>query len=694
MAAVGSFRTARLGALCAILALAALPGCASIRVDHTRRPALLAAWRASAVLRDELSPRTLQALRQWDLARLYVEAPDKAIAQLHQEVLRDPRPELLFALAEMNYVRGRHTEKHDCVHATAYYYLCAGYAYHYLFDEPPRPAPDMETSPANRLPQLPGEAAALPPPAHALPRSSIFDPRFRLACDLYNAGLAKLIAAAQKVGQLDPRQALRLPTPDGHGFTLSVIHNGFTWKPEEFGALLVCSDYSVIGLANQHCTYGLGVPLIATRAAGPDKEDAARTFYPHQASFAATAFFRFEGGLADLGTQRCGRLELYNPLTIQAIAAAGQTVPLETDLTTPLAHFLAHSNLGDFNDYVGFFRGDRIRSQTGMRMLAPYQPGKIPVVLVHGLLSSPLTWAPVINDLQADPVLRERYQFWYYYYPTGDPYLATAAELRRELTQLRNEIDPGHQDAALDNMVFVGHSMGGLISNLMTIDSGNDFWKLVSDEPLERLKLPADVRAELEQTFFFQRESCVTRLVFIGTPHHGSKLSPSPLGRLAVSLVQMPNELMTVHNDLIKDNPKLAKLLHDRAMPTSVDLLAPHSPALELMARRPRPERVHYHTIAGRVSNATSKIERLMAGDYGDPGDGVVPLKSAHIASADSELVVPADHFHVHHHPLAIQEVRRILMEHYQTYIRQQEAGKELRLTASDEEKKAATPEP
>jgi pimeloyl-ACP methyl ester carboxylesterase len=666
-----------------------LAGCASIRVDHVHQPALLSAWRASAVLRDDVSPRTLQTLRQWNLDQEYEKSPDDAIAKLHAEVLRDPQPELVFALAEMNYVQGRKAEKHDCARATACYYRCAGYAYHYLFDEPPRPAPDMEKSRV-QLSAKPQAASIAPPPAHSVPRSSIFDPRFRLACDLYNAGLAKLIIAAQRVGQLDPRQELRMPTPDGQGFTLSVLHAGFTWKSEEFGKLLVCNDFSVVGLANQHRTYGLGVPLIATRAFGTNKEDAARTFYPHEACFAASAFLRFEGSLADLGTQRCGRLELYNPMTIQAIEAAGHSVPLETDLTTPLAYFLAHSNLTEFGEYVGFFRGDSIRAQTGMHMLVPYQAGKIPVVLVHGLLSSPLTWAPVINDLQADPVLRERYQFWYYHYPTAAPYLSTAAQLRRELEQLRNEVDPQHQDPALDNMVLVGHSMGGLIANLMTIDSDDDFWKIVSkDESFDRLNLPADARAELQQTFFFKREPCVKRVIFCGTPHHGSKLSPSPLGQLAAHLVQMPHELMTIHNDLVKENPDLAKVLRDRALPTSIDLLKPGSPALQLMANRSRPENVHYHTIAGVTSTASTTFDRWLAGDLGDPGDGVVPYKSAHIDDADSERVVRADHFHVHHHPLAIQEVRRILMEHYQTYIRQQEAAKELRLTASDAEKKA-----
>jgi pimeloyl-ACP methyl ester carboxylesterase len=690
MAAVGLFRTARFGALCAILILAALPGCASIRVDRTHRPVLLEAWRASAVLRDELSPRTLQTLRQWNLANLYAKSPDQAIHDLHIKVLNDPRPELLFALAEMNYVCGRKAEKKDCAHATRYYYLCAGYAYHYLFDEPPRPAPDMEAG------LKPTSQEAEPSPIQPVPRSSIFDPRFRLACDLYNTGLAKLIDAAQRVGQLDPRHELRMPTQDGNGFTLSVLHSGFKpWKAEEFGKLLVCSDFSVVGLANQHRTYGLGVPLIATRAAGvpAGPEMAAGNFYPREASFAATAFFRFEGSLADLGTQNCGRLELYNPLTIQSIKAAGQTVPLETDLTTPLAYFLDKSKLSDFNDIVGFVHGQSILAHTGMRMLAPYQPGKIPVVLVHGLLSSPLTWAPVINDLQADPTLRERYQFWYYYYPTAEPYLATAARLRYELEELCKNVDPHHQDPALNNMVFVGHSMGGLISNLMTIDSGDDFWKLVSEkEPFDQIKLPAEAREELRRTFFFQREDRVKRVIFIGTPHQGSKLSPSPLGRLAVHMAQMPSELMTLHADIVKDNPGLAKLLHDRALPTSVDLLAPGAPALQLMANRPRPEQVQYHTIAGQINTATTNVERWLVGDGDDPGDGIVPYKSAHIATAETELVVPADHFHVHHHPLAIQEVRNILMRHYQMYVRENDARKELHLTGSDAQNNAATP--
>src|SRR5262249_16638012 len=157
------------------------------------------------------------------------------------------------------------------------------------------------------------------------------------------------------------------------------------------------------------------------------------------------------GNLCDLATQRAGRLELYNPLAAQAAQISGRSVPLETDLTTPLAYFLSRTDLNGI-EYEGFLRSAKLQKPTAISIFEPYQPGKIPVVMVHGLLSSPLTWAPLFNDLRADPFIRDHFQFWFYLYPTADPYLATAADLRHTLANLRAEVDPRHRDAALDQM--------------------------------------------------------------------------------------------------------------------------------------------------------------------------------------------------------------------------------------------------
>jgi pimeloyl-ACP methyl ester carboxylesterase len=641
-----SFRIVRLG-LVVVAFCATCLGCASIGVRRVGTPDLLETWRASIGDAGELSPRSRQTLRVLDLEAVYKRHPEEVVARLHAEAVKAPQPDVLFALAEICYLRGRECERWDCGQAVGHYYLCAGYAYHFLF------VTAAASDPTNRV----TTSATRLTPADA------FDPRFRLACDLYNAGLAKCISAAQRVGRLDPRERLNLPTPDGRGFCLSVAHAGFPWKDEEFGTLLLCSDFEVSGLNNLYRGYGLGVPLIATRNGSSDGPG--RTLYPKGVSFPVSAFFRFEGTIADLGARRCGRLELYNPLTIQVVEVQGRTVPLETDLTTPLAYFLANTDL-DGLEYKAFLNPDAVKDRTGLYLAEPYQPGKIPVVLVHGLLGSPVTWAPLFNDLRADPVLRQKYQFLFYFYPTSDPYLETAADLRRALERLREDLDPRHEDRAFDDMVLVGHSMGGLVARLLTVPGGDDFWRLASPRPLKELTVDGETRQELQQVFYFEEVPLVKRVIFLATPHHGSLLSPSPLGRLAVKLAGTPKRWATVLNELAKGNPDVVEQLKKaEPLATSVDLLDPASPALQVLAERPRPAGVHYHSVIGITQDRTAMLERLAAGvSPCQPGDGVVPATSAHLDSAESEVVVPADHNHVHQHPLAVLEVRRVLLEH------------------------------
>jgi pimeloyl-ACP methyl ester carboxylesterase len=649
----------RLFCLCAVSVLLCA-GCTTISVRRIGSPDLTESWRASAITCGELSARSLQTLRRYDLAPLYPKRLDEAATRLHAEVLHDPQPELLFTLAELHYLRGQKAESCRCPDAVVWYYLSAGYAYHFLFDRYPA-TKDSEVQLTS------GSIAA----AHDAAAEEVFDPRFRLACDLYNAGLAKCIAAAQKAGQFDPRQRFVLSTSGGrYQIVLAVLHHGFAYKPEEFGPVQLCSDFQVVGLANHYRSYGLGVPLVGSRAA--DAPRPSHAYYPARINFPVTAFFRFEGTLADLAERRAGHLELFNPLTIQHIRVGRRAVPLESDLTTPLACFLSATRLQEAG-YTGFVSPGSLGKAVGLHSLEPYQPGKIPVVMVHGLLSSPVTWAPMFNDLQADPVLRKRYQFWVYFYPTGMPFLATAAELRKDLTKMRQALDPEGTDRALDDMVLVGHSMGGLISRLMTINGGQDFWKLVSPaESLDQLALKPATRSELRGTFYFARQRCVTRAIYLATPHHGSGLSPSVLGRVGARLAGLPRDLTAAVQDAAKENPQLAASIRNMALPNSVDELAPESPALQLIAHRERPVAVRYHSVIGVVSALSLPLERFFGVGYRLPSDGVVPYASAHLDDVSSELVVPADHYQVHQHPLAILEVRRILLEHLREFEQRQ----------------------
>src|SRR5262249_5062846 len=111
-------------------------GCAAIRVDRAEGPTVTGSWRASALTCRALSPRSRQVLRRYDLDHFYPDRLAEACGKLHQEALRDPQPGTLFALAELNYLRGLEAESKRDSDACVFYYLAAGYAYHYLFDEP------------------------------------------------------------------------------------------------------------------------------------------------------------------------------------------------------------------------------------------------------------------------------------------------------------------------------------------------------------------------------------------------------------------------------------------------------------------------------------------------------------------------------------------------------------------------------
>ena len=615
---------------------------------------LLDQWHLSLGTEDQLSPRSLQTLRQIGLETAYQANPAHAFE--HLQCLAGPQasPDQVFALAEISHLLGKRAERARDAAAYRFYYLSAGYAYHYIFGQLQSPAEVSRVAATGdfRLKSLPVDC---------------FDPRFRLACELYNLSLAKCIRAGQQCGSLDPRHKLQLRAADGQDFLLSVAHHGFQWRADEFGPLLFCADYAVVGLENHYRGYGLGVPLIGTRreaAPGPGQ-----AFYPQETTFPVTAFFRFEGTLTDLLTQKAGRLELYNPLAYQTVSVRDWTIPLEADLTTPLAYFLSRSDLEKVG-YLGFLRGEKVLARSGIYLTEPYQPGKIPVLFVHGLLSSPLTWAPMFNDLRADPALHEKYQFWFYLYPTGNPYNVTAAELRKAITRLRDDIDPNRQDVALDRMVVVGHSMGGLVGKMLTVDSASDFWNLVSHKPLAELTLTPEARDALGRIFFFQRQPEVQRVIFLGTPHRGSQLSPSALGRLGVKLIVLPSMLQTAFATAMKENAEFLRTPGNDRIPTSVDLLAPNAPALNALLARPRPADVQYHSIIGVIQEPPNPLRYLFhwLGEPEDTGDGVVPYHSAHLDDVASEVLVDAGHMTVHHHPLAVAEVRRILRIHAAQY--------------------------
>jgi hypothetical protein len=297
------------------------------------------------------------------------------------------------------------------------------------------------------------------------------------------------------------------------------------------------------------------------------------------------------------------------------------------------------------------------RPLVGLYMVQPYEPGKIPVLMVHGLWSSPITWMAMFNDLRSIPEIRDHYQFWFYLYPTAQPFWYSAAMLRRDLAEVRRLLDPEHREPALDEMVLIGHSMGGLVSRLQTVPSGDAYWGTVTDKPFDRVKASPEIQERLRECFFFEPNPSVRRVVTIGTPCRGSNFSNQTTRWLASILIRLPTMLIQGQEALFRDNKDLFSEKSLLRISNSIDALSPRSPIFPVLVATPHPPWVAYHNIIGMIPR-----EGLL-GKF-TSGDGVVRYESAHMDDVASELIVPADHSSVHTHPLAVLEVRRILLQH------------------------------
>ena len=91
------------------------------------------------------------------------------------------------------------------------------------------------------------------------------------------------------------------------------------------------------------------MPLIAVRRGYPNEPDVAK-YYPVDLSFPVTVLMRPQGDLlsqnqVDRSVHKKAVLEIYDPLTITDIVIAQHQVPLESDLSTPLAFFLSKPEL-------------------------------------------------------------------------------------------------------------------------------------------------------------------------------------------------------------------------------------------------------------------------------------------------------------------------------------------------------------
>ena len=264
------------------------------------------------------------------------------------------------------------------------------------------------------------------------------------------------------------------------------------------------------------------------------------------------------------------RLEIYDPAEQDEISIEGHQHRLAADFSGPL-ELLISKSLAKKMGKKGFHNPKEHEWLRGLFFIEPYRPEKIPVVLIHGLHSAPITWIDVYLELIADKRLRENFQFWAYRYPTGYAIGRNARDFRVSFNESVMRCDPNGKNLAFQNTVLVGHSMGGLISSAAVRDSGDTVWNLLSDRSIETIDLDEEVRDELKSLAFFGPLPQVSRVIFMATPHRGSKLAKGFAAELATAFVNIPVDLLNPDDPQLNENfTDFGKKLSSRKKPASI----------------------------------------------------------------------------------------------------------------------------
>jgi len=461
-----------------------------------------------------------------------------------------------------------------------------------------------------------------------------------LAVNDYNFALSRVFSVIRDA-HLNPwTHPLQVPGCDGG--TYSVIQHparDSRWRPQDYD-LIPADNLDVRGkfIGPRVIRDGIGAPLVAVRTTyAPTLR---QPFLPPRLYLSVTAVARFTG-------RHC-EIEFINALSSETVSVAGRTLPSAGDFTAPLALGLSREHPEKIG-LPALLNPDEFADKARIIQVQPYEREKIPVLFVHGLQETPVSWIPMVNALSADPVIRHHYQAWVFSYPSGYPIQYSALLLRRELDAL-NRSFPNHR-----RIILVGHSMGGILCRLMITDSDGDrLWRYFFGKTPAQTRLSPESKALVKEALIFKPRREVARVIFIATPHRGSEIAQGPIGRFASSLIHKPMQFVRLGPEIMQasvaqEEPGVFKL---KRIPNSIDTLAPNDAFVQVMNTLPLAKSAPYHSIIGDRGR----------GDTPNSSDGVVPYWSSHLQGAESEKIVPSNHG-AHQSQPGIAEVIRILRE-------------------------------
>lgn len=471
------------------------------------------------------------------------------------------------------------------------------------------------------------------------------DPALRGAgTRLWNTAIRQTVALWQQAGR--PEAVVH----SVHGRRLHLFKNAADAEchSEEFESLEPADQLRQTGLRERHVRAGIGLPLIASR---PNRgESPLDRHRPAEGIvWPATAVLAADGTGASCRME----LRLLDPGHCQTVRICGHTHPLAADFTAPWATLLSRCAEMRRTEYSGVFRPDAGERPPVLQLTEPFHRDRIPLVLVHGFMDSPLTWRHMVNELRGDPEVQRRYQIWQFHYPTGVTPLLAGKWLREDLERVRRLVDPGLRSRAVNEMVVIGHSMGGILARTLVCDSGDAVWESIARVRPEELQGSAEDRDALRGLYFFKPLPYVKRVIFMAVPHRGAEIASSVLGRAGRLLIRPPELVLSALHSTLTLNPGAWQLPAEvirRDLTVSVGVLAPDSPVIRAVGALHIP--VPHDSIIGQ----------WLPGEKESGSDAVVPWSSSHLDSAQREIIVRYTH-NVPKSREAIRETLKLLKQ-------------------------------
>ena len=561
----------------------------------------------------ELSPSTQARLKTLGLARRWHENPPAALAALEPLAARDPdarRAVIEVALAAGIRAHGKFLTDRGA----AGLYLCAA--------------------------------------EHAFDAAGQGNPEFqRFAREVTRYAVARLAG----LRDLARKNGVTL-APDVAGPTHSYHVAWRTDAPgavraDDYSTLLAADRFKVVGGRELALVEGAGTPLVGKVSGLAGKAAAEALTLPDGSWVPLTATVEF----GRRGPVRTATFAIYDRKRTDTATVAGKRVTLAGDFSTPFAVRTRELNQENFLTLgiLGFLRGDRFFDYTGLYPLETPVADKMPVIFVHGLISDPNDWRFLHNALLADPAIRQKYQFWAFYYPTSMAVPWTATRFRQSLAHMHTRMNPGGRNPNFNRTVLLGHSMGGLLARMQIVSGGDAIYRRYFRKRPEQLRLSESERQVVRDMFFFQPNPDIDETIFICVPHQGSLLATNWIGKLGRSLARLPLTVVETTANVVTLNADALAADVQFSPGTSIDSLSPGGKFASVLQELQMSPRVKLHSIIGN---------RGARGDIWKTSDGVVPYWSSHIEGVP-ETIIPSNHSGPEHEQCAVK-VKDLLHRH------------------------------